>query len=234
MNIFTKKALKNWGVEIIDRPDIFDGRNRCVTIIIDERIDDVVFIDPLTLTMSNDTLDELVTNIATYICDDFMTLFIHGINIYGKWMKIPMKKQKGTVWWKQAIERVECVLDMYQIKIQRLGKLDFDKCVYAFGSRRAFAQVVIDAIAYNLEDFPKCLICKHCRCRRDGTRICNKIYTPVEEEGVKTLRMVTDYPISNRIEDISKTFKYQEECSEFEQNQSDLIDWMLRFRNAHF
>jgi hypothetical protein len=234
MNIFTKKALKNWGVEIIDRPDIFDGRNRCVAIIIDERIDDVVFIDPLTLTMSSDTVDELVVAISAHICDDFMALFIHAINIYGKWMKVVIKQQKGTEWWKQAIERVECILEMYKVNIKRFQKLDYEKCVYHFGSRRAFHQIIIDAIAYNIDDFPKCLICKHCKCKRDGQRVCNKVFTPVEEDGVKTLRMITDYPISNRIEDIQKTFTYQDECIYFEQNQSDLIDWMLRFRNAHF
>ncbi len=235
MKWYTRRTLNRWGIAVVDRPDVFDHKNRWVTIVIDERITDVVFIDPLSITCSSDALDELVTTISLNVCDEFMEIFIKAINIYSKWMMVLVKKEHGTVWWKNAIDRVETILDMYGVHIKRFQKLDYEKCATHFGSRRAFNQVIIDAISYGIEDFPKCLICKHCKCKRNGTRICNKVFTPVDDGcGVKTLRMVTDYPISNRIADISKTFAYHEECECFEENPHSAIDYLVRMRNAHF
>ena len=231
--LYIRKKLHDWGVQIVNRPDIFDDRNRWVTVVLNEKIDGVCFKDALTLTMSADTLNDLVYIMSCNICDDFMKDFIYAINMYGKWMKPIMKKQCGSKWWREALERIEYVLKIYEIDIKRFDQLDYNKCVAHFGSKRAFRQVIIDAVCYRFNDMPQCLICKHCKCKRDGSRVCSQVFVPVTEgRGVKTLRIIADHQISNRVEDIAPITKNT--CKRFETNHTEIIDWAVRFRNAHF
>lgn len=235
MKRLTKKMLNNWGVQIVERPDIFDDRNRCVTVVIDERYDDeVVFLDPLTISMSSDMLDDVVLTLADNIYDGFMSTFITAINAYGKWMKVILKEQSGLTWWKAAVGRVEFVLDAYGIHLKHCSKLDYMRMVETFGYN-GFRQLVIDAVCYNIPELARCFFCKNCHTSNKGERKCMRCYTPVEEgRGVKTLRMQADTPISNRIEDLLPTFESREECSMFERRHTAVIDWAVRFRNAHF
>lgn len=235
MKRLTKETLKRWGVQVVERPDIFDNRNRCVTVVIDERNNDrVVFLDALTISTSSETLDEIVCCISGQIYEGFISNFIHAVNAYGKWMKVILKQESGLNWWKNAIDRVDFVLDAYGIQLKHCTKLDYIRMIETFGMN-GFTQLLTDAVCFNISELPKCYFCKHCQTNRKGERRCNRCYVPVENgQGVKTLRMISDTPISNQIVDILPTFESREECSEFERRNTSFIDWAVRFRNAHF
>lgn len=235
---FTSQKLAAWGISVIPRPDYFDDRNRKMTIVIDESLDDdtMVIEDGITFRMSVWAADEFVTTLSTNICDKFMELFVAAINSYSKWNKVLIKKASGSSFLEQALERIQFVLDIYHVGIKRFTELDYLKCVRHFGGERNFRQIVCDAINYNLADeMTMCLICKNCRCKRNGERTCRKVFVPVDEcHGVRTLRVSADYPISNKLKDIIPTFEQREECGCFEPNGTAIIDWAVRFRNAHF
>lgn len=238
INWFTAKKLSMWGISVIPRPDYFDDRNRKMTIVIDESLDDdtMVIEDGITFRMSVWAADEFVATLSENVCDKFMELFVAAINSYSRWNKVLIKKASGSSFLEQALERIQFVLDIYQVGIKRFTELDYWKCVQHFGGERNFRQIVCDAINYNLADeMTMCLICKNCRCKRNGERTCRKVFVPVDEgNGVRTLRVSADYPISNKLKDIIPTFKQREECGCFEPNGTAVIDWAVRFRNAHF
>lgn len=242
MDWFPKQKLAAWGISVIPRPDYWDNRNRRMTLIIDESIaDDTIIVeDGISFRMSVTATENLIEQMVDQICDDFMELFVSAVNAYAKWNMILIKKASGISFLKQAVERIQFVLDIYHVGIKQFQQLDYWKCVRHFGGERNFRQIVFDAVCYNRELIEemtpqKCLICKHCKCLRSGERICRKVFVPVEEgRGVRTLRIVSDVPISNKLADILPTFEQREECSCFEQNGTKIIDWAVRFRNAHF
>lgn len=235
---FTSRKLAAWGISVIPRPDYWDDRNRKMTIVIDESLDDdtLVIEDGITFRMSVFAADEFVATLAANVCDQFMELFVASINSYSKWNMVLIKKASGTSFLEQALDRIQFVLDTYHVGIKRFTELDYMKCVRHFGGERNFRQLIRDAVCYNISDqLTMCLICKNCRCKRNGERVCRKVYVPVEEgSGVRTLRITADYPISNKLTDIIPTFEQREECGCFEPNGTALIDWAVRFRNAHF
>jgi hypothetical protein len=237
-NRHTQELLKRWGVPVILRPDYWDGRNRSITIIVDETVPfgDVIFEDGITYRMNTDTLDDNVSKLSENVYDDFIIAFVYGVNAYAKWNQVIIRKEDdGLKWLKDAISRIECVFDMYKLDIKHFGALDWKKCCVHFGGEHNLNQIIADAIAYRSEElFSLCMICKNCKCEADGRRYCTRVYVPTDEyaESVITLRRITDdQPLSNDIIDIIPTFKNREQCSCFEKNETRFIDQMIKFRD---
>lgn len=241
MDWYVRNTLAQWGVSVIPRPDYFDNRNRKVTVVIDESIDDdaVIIEDGITFRMSVTATERVVNKLSDEVCTNFMELFITAINAYAKWNMVLIKKASGLSFLTQAIGRIQFVLDIYHVGISRFQNMDYLKCVRHFGGDRNFRQIVFDAVCYRhslTEEMTMCLICKNCRCKKNGERVCKKVFVPVEEGGSKLLRLMDDdeRPLSNKLKDIIPTFDQREECSAFEANGTKLIDWAVSFRNAHF
>lgn len=234
----SQEILKRWGINIVHRPDFWDGKNRCVTVVIDESLDDdtILFEDGITYRMSSDAVDRCIDEILYNISDKFIIAIVQAINAYAKWYQVLIRKELGSVWLRKALERVAFLLDMYKVNIKHATMLDWKKCCAHFGSERNFKQLICDAIAYQADElFSMCLICKHCACGRDGKRYCKEVWVPVDEDGtaVKTLRRMNgDQPISNLLEDIIPTFTSRESCDVFERNDTKFIDALTRFRDT--
>lgn len=234
---FSVEMLKKWGVQIIKRPDYYDGRNRCVTVIIDETVpaDTVVFENGITFRMSTVALDDVVDNISVALSSDFVKAFVDAVNAYAKWNVVLIRKVPGTKWLKDAIDRIDFMLEMYKVDMKHFSHLDWMRCCAHFGGADAFRQLVTDAIAYKSDElFSLCMICKNCKCEH-GRRTCKKVYVPVDEdgEGIQSLRrMDDDQPISNSISDILPTFQQREQCAHFVKNQTKFIDAVTRLRDA--
>lgn len=233
----TLEILRKWGIEVVPRPDIFKNRNRQVTIVVDESIpeDTIIFEDGITYRMSTTAIDQCVDTLIEHIDGRFIRCFVDAVNSYALWNRILIKKESGTEWLKNAIERVEFMLDMYNLDIHSFSKLDWFWCIAHFGGERNFTQLISDVIAYRTDElFSKCMICANCRCNRYGKRECKEVLVPVDETGthVKTLRRLDDdQPISNLLEDILPTFAQREECPKFEENETTVIDAIIRFRD---
>ena len=239
---FVRNQLANWGVTVIPRPDYWDNRNRTVTVVIDESLPDeeIIFENPVTIRLNTGTLEDRVETLSANVSNKWMELFITAINFHSRVYIVKLRELTGTQateWIEAAINRINYMIDVYQVGIKRFTDLDFAKCIKHFGGERNFRWLIIDAVGRNPElvaQMTRCLICKNCRCKKNGERKCRRVFVPVEENGVRTLRMVTDMPISDRLSDIIPTFESREECPQFEPNDTGFIDWVVRFRNAHF
>ena len=97
MNWFTSQKLAAWGISVIPRPDYWDNKNRKMTIVIDESLDDdtMVIEDGITFRMSVWAADEFVATLCENICDKFMETFVSAINSYSKWHIVLIKKASG-------------------------------------------------------------------------------------------------------------------------------------------
>jgi len=238
---FTRSLLRRWGVSLIERPDIWDGRNRTATIIIDESVgDNLILENAFTFRMTSKQCEEIAADLSARICDKFMKAFIYALNQTSRKQKVLIERVSALQWLNDAIKRIEFVLETYHVKINRFQDADYWKCVAHFGGERNFRQLLVDAVSRNeriANEFTMCLVCKNCRCKRTGERVCKRIYVEVDDpkKGIKTLRHIDeDFPISNRLEDILLTFEQREDCGCFAPNNTDFVDWAVRFRNAHF
>lgn len=230
---YVLRKLKLWGISIVERPDIFDNRNRNLVVIIDESVGDaVIFEDVLTLRMTVRTLEECVCTLSDAVSDDWLCAFFGAINSYGQTYRVLLKKMSGPKWWKAAVERIEFALEAYRIDIKRLDQFAYAKCELLLGGRNGVYQFIQDCVCFEMDEMPICFVCKNCKTMRNGNRICKRCYVPVSEETAVTslLRLTTDYPISNRILDLVKTMPLNE-CSAFEPREDSIavktINWFI-------
>ena len=238
---YIQNILRSWGVGIIERPDIYDGRNRNMVVIIDESVgDNLILENAFTFRMTSHQCEEIVFDLSEKICDKFMRAFVHAVNETVRWQKVLIERVSAVAWLKDAIRRIEFVFETYHISIKRFDEVDYWKCVMHFGGERNFRQLLVDAVSRDKkisDEFTMCLVCKNCRCKKNGERVCRKIYVEVEDpkDGIRTLRHIDlDIPISNKLKHILPTFEQREECGCFTPNNTEAIDWACRFRDAHF
>ena len=233
---YAKQQLAIWGIHICPRPDIFDNRNREITVVIDESCGDtVIFEDALTIRTTTENVEKLVDAIAENVNVNFTCAFFNAINSYGHVFRVFMKKSSGVRWWKEAIERVDFVMEMYGIDINAFTALDYQKCCRHLGGKTAFYRFIHDAVCYEFDDYPICFVCQNCRTNRHGERHCTTCFVPVGEtsSSTKTLKLSDDYPISSDIIDLVEAMPHNE-CSSFIPRTNELgtkiVDWLDKMR----
>ena len=137
--------------------------------------------------------------------------------------------------WKEAIERIDFVMEMYGIDINAFTALDYQKCCRHLGGKTAFYRFIHDAVCYEFDDYPICFVCQNCRTNRHGERHCTTCFVPVGETSstTKTLKLSDDYPISSDIIDLVEAMPHNE-CSSFIPRTNELgtkiVDWLDKMR----
>ena len=207
---YAKQQLAIWGIHICPRPDIFDNRNREITVVIDESCGDtVIFEDALTIRTTTENVEKLVDSIAENVNVNFACAFFNAINAYGHVFRVFMKKS--------------------------FTALDYQKCCRHLGGKTAFYRFIHDAVCYEFDDYPICFVCQNCRTNRHGERHCTTCFVPVGETSstTKTLKLSDDYPISSDIIDLVEAMPHNE-CSSFIPRTNELgtkiVDWLDKMR----
>lgn len=235
MDTFIYDTLHKWGVELIPRPDYFTGKNRTITVVIDERIEygTVIFEDALSVFMSTTTLEDVIGTLSKHVYHKLIVDFFHAVNKYTRMWQM-MVKPHGKYFWEIVVDQIQVSLNRMHIQINDFGMLEYWKCLRKFGGRSGFRQFMYNSINQDLNgDIPRCLYCDNCRINKNGVRRCAKVAVvmPENKHHSRLMRILTlEKNASNYIEDIL-VYLSGKECDQFCPRSTKLVNRCIRVKN---
>lgn len=230
-----ENCLAKYGVDLIDRPDYFTGKNRTLTVIIDERIeyDTVIFEDALSVFMSSRTMYHVLDVIEKNIYHKFVKDFMYAVNKFTRMWQMSVKPH-GKYFWEVAINQVTESLMRMGIVLDKFNFLEYLKCIKTFGGTRGFREYIYSSINQDLNgNIPQCLYCENCRVDKNGNRRCKKYAVTTENKRHHSTLMyilTLDKTASNYCDDIN-LYLAGEKCSEFCPRNTRFINRCIRVKN---
>jgi hypothetical protein len=209
--MFVEK-LEKMGVRLYSRPDIYDGNNNCIAVVIDEREDRFVMKDPITFVGSTECVEEFLYFIFDQYHEGFIVDVIHGINEYLYDHSRVAKKFNAKEWWGVIISTIILALERYGIDLEDLDAAEYAIAKKRLGGRKGIRTFVRKALEN--KDLCKCAICENCRINLHGDYICKCIIVESDRtNGSIIAKLMTGNQFaSNRCEDI---MKYDSTCDRF-------------------
>lgn len=230
-----EEDLRKMGVQLIDRPDYFTGKNRTLTVIIDERIEyeTVIFEDALSVFMSTRTLYRILDVLRRHIYKKFIPDFMYAVNKFTRMQQMAVKPH-GKYFWEVAVNQISESLQRLGITLNNFGYLEYKKCCKTFGGSKGFREFMYDSINQDLDGtIPRCLYCDYCKTDRFGNRRCSKVAVIVDKPKHHSALMhiiTLEKNASNYIDDIL-LYLEGKNCNEFLPRDTSFINRCIRVKN---
>lgn len=227
--------LRKFGVNLIERPDYFTGKNRTITVVIDERIeyDTVIFEDALTVFMSTQTVYHILDVMRDKMYHKFIKDFMHAVNQFTKTWQLTIKPH-GKYFWEVAINQVYESLLKIGIELNNFGMMEYLKCCRMFGGAKGFRDFIYRSLnQYAGGNIPKCVYCDYCRIDRNGNRRCSRVAVIVEhpKHHSRFMHILTlEKNASNYVDDIMDDLNGRD-CTEFCPRNTKFMDRCVRTKN---
>ena len=211
-------TLDKWGIGLVVRPDHFTGKNRTLTFIVDDSLDDeeYMFHDCISVAMNTATMYDTVNGLSEMFGTKWIQDFVWASNQYSREYQVLLKKF-GSEYYRFAIAQIRYEMELEGFRFTKNIKLDYYRAWRFFGSRRAIRKFMLDVLL--VEKIPKCVLCRHCRVGRNNIRTCAKLAVEcdrsVANHSLKVILKTGRFDVSNRIEDVLDAFR-DGECTSFE------------------
>lgn len=207
------RKLENMGCAVYTRPDIYDGKNTAISIIIDEREEYFKMINAITLTASSECIEEFLETMFENYSEGFITDIIKGINeyLYGH-SRVAKERFSAKEWWGAVVPTIILAMEQYGINLEEIDSVEYSVAKKRLGGRRGIRTFVKKA----LENKPmsRCLTCEHCRLNSAGDYVCRCIIVETDHTNGSILaKLISGNKFaSNRCSDI---IEYGEECDRY-------------------
>lgn len=226
MEYITK--LNKMGVVVYNRPDIYDGENKSIAIIIDEREDYIKMKDAITFIASTECIEAFIDIIFEDYSEGFITDIIKGINeyLYDHSRVIKGNKFSPKEWWEAVIPMIALAFDRYGIDLSECDHTEYIVAKKRLGGRKGIVTAVKNALENQCAS--RCAMCEHCRININGEYYCKRIIVESDRTNGSILaRMLTGNKFASNL--CSDIVGPNDDCECFSSRDKSLMKKLRHF-----
>lgn len=213
-----RKHLDRFGIECY-RKDNYDGRNREITFVVDDALNDeeFVFYDAITIAMNTNSVYDVIHELRTEFYHKWVEDFIWASNKYSHQYAVLLKRF-GSEYYRFVIAQIRYEMKQVGFNLIRPSMTEYIRAVRFFGSRNAIRRFMLDVLL--MENVKPCLMCKHCRVDRNGVRHCMSVCVETDDTHFKSknpfvILKTGRFNVTNHCLEVLQAFP-NEECTLFE------------------
>lgn len=209
--------LDRFGIECYHKNN-YDGRNREITFVVDDALNDeeFVFYDAITIAMNTNSVYDLVQELREIAYHKWVEDFIWASNQYSHKYAVLLKKF-GSSYYRFVLAQIRYEMKLVGFDLRKPNFFEYIRAMRFFGSRNAIRRFMLDVLL--MENVKPCLMCKYCRVDRNGVRHCMTVCVETDDDHFKSknpfvILKTGRFNVTNQCDEVLQAF-HNEECTLF-------------------